>query len=131
MAALRAVPHTLAATAHLSHSYPDGACLYFTFAARPPADELEATYVALWDAGTRAVLASGGALSHHHGVGLNRARFVREALGPAFDVLAATKAGARPARHPQPGQARAAVAVRRGAVARAVAVRRPRSPGGA
>ena len=35
VAALRAVPHTLAATAHLSHSYPDGACLYFTFAARP------------------------------------------------------------------------------------------------
>ena len=41
--------------------------------------------------GTRAVLGSGGALSHHHGVGLNRARFVADALGPAFDVLVATK----------------------------------------
>ena len=30
-----------------------------------------------------AVLAAGGALSHHHGVGLNRSRFVAEALGPA------------------------------------------------
>ena len=38
---------------------------------------------ALWDAGQRAVLAHGGNLSHHHGVGLNRARFVAEALGPA------------------------------------------------
>ena len=34
--ALIAVPHARAATCHLSHSYRDGACLYFTFAATPP-----------------------------------------------------------------------------------------------
>ena len=39
---------------------------------------------------------AGGALSHHHGVGLNRSRFVAEALGPAFDVLVATKAALDP-----------------------------------
>ena len=85
-----------AATAHLSHSYSDGACLYFTFAATPPADAIESTYVALWDAGTRAVLAHGGSLSHHHGVGLNRARFVAEALGAGFAVLTALKAALDP-----------------------------------
>jgi alkyldihydroxyacetonephosphate synthase len=90
-AAVLEVPHALAASCHLSHSYLDGACLYFSFAARPPADEIESTYRAMWDAGQRAVLASGGNLSHHHGVGLNRARFVPEALGPAFDVLVALK----------------------------------------
>jgi alkyldihydroxyacetonephosphate synthase len=90
-AAMMAVPHARVASCHLSHSYLDGACLYFTFAATPPTDEIESTYVAMWDAGQRAVLGSGGNLSHHHGVGLNRARFVREALGPAFDVLVATK----------------------------------------
>ena len=90
-AALMGVPHARAATCHLSHSYLDGACLYFTFAATPPPDEIESTYVALWDAGQRAVLASGGNLSHHHGVGLNRARFTAEALGPAFDVLVGLK----------------------------------------
>ena len=89
--ALMAVPHARMASCHLSHSYLDGACLYFTFAATPPADEIEATYIAMWDAGQRAVLASGGNLSHHHGVGLNRARFMREALGPAFEVLAGIK----------------------------------------
>ena len=89
--ALLAVPHARAATCHLSHSYIDGACLYFTFAATPPAGEVESTYVALWDAGQRAVLANGGNLSHHHGVGLNRSRFVAEALGPAHDVLTAVK----------------------------------------
>jgi alkyldihydroxyacetonephosphate synthase len=89
--AMLAVPHARAATCHLSHSYLDGACLYFTFAATPPADEVEATYVALWDAGSRAVLAAGGNLSHHHGVGLNRSRFMAEALGSALPVLQAVK----------------------------------------
>ncbi len=89
--AMMAVPHARVASCHLSHSYLDGACLYFTFAATPPADEIESTYVAMWDAGQRAVLGAGGNLSHHHGVGLNRGRFVADALGPAFDVLVALK----------------------------------------
>ena len=50
----------------------------------------------MWDAGTRAVLARGGSLSHHHGIGVNRARFVREALGPAFDTLVALKGALDP-----------------------------------
>jgi alkyldihydroxyacetonephosphate synthase len=86
-AALMSVAHARVASCHLSHSYLDGACLYFSFAATPPAEEVESTYVAMWDAGQRAVLASGGNLSHHHGIGVNRGRFVVEALGPAFDVL--------------------------------------------
>lgn len=90
-AALLAVPHARTATCHLSHSYLDGACLYFTFAATPPPDDIEATYVAMWDAGQRAVLASGGNLSHHHGVGLNRARFMPQALGSAMPVLQSVK----------------------------------------
>jgi alkyldihydroxyacetonephosphate synthase len=93
LAALGAVDGVLAASVHQSHSYPDGACLYFTFAGRPEPDPAlkDAFYVACWDAATRAVLARGGALSHHHGVGLNRSRFVADALGPAFGVLVALK----------------------------------------
>jgi alkyldihydroxyacetonephosphate synthase len=91
VAALTAHPHCLVASAHLSHSYTDGACLYLTFAALPPADEIDATYVGMWDAGTSAALANGASLSHHHGVGLNRARFVADALGPAAGVLAKVK----------------------------------------
>ncbi len=99
-AAIRAVEGTLVASAHQSHSYLDGGCLYFTFAANPgegaSLDDRTAYYRAAWDAGTRAVLEAGGSLSHHHGVGLNRARFVRDALGPAFDVLATAKAALDP-----------------------------------
>ena len=90
-AAIGEVPGLLAVSAHQSHSYQTGACLYFTFAGAVEPDQREAFYTAAWDAGTRAVLANGGSLSHHHGVGLNRARFVPEALGPAFATLQAVK----------------------------------------
>lgn len=103
-AAMLAVPHARTATCHLSHSYIDGACLYFTFAANPPADDVESTYTALWDAGSRAVLAHGGNLSHHHGVGLNRSRFVEEALGSGFAVLRALKKSLDPKGILNPGK---------------------------
>jgi alkyldihydroxyacetonephosphate synthase len=91
LAALNSVDGTIAASAHQSHSYVDGGCLYFTFAAKVEPEDRDRCYRALWDAGSRAVLSAGGALSHHHGIGLNRSRFVAEALGPAFDVLVAAK----------------------------------------
>lgn len=91
LGAIAAVPGTLAVSAHCSHSYPDGACLYFTFAGKPEPQAKDAFYRDVWDAGTRAVLGAGGSLSHHHGVGLNRARFMAEALGGGLDVLVAVK----------------------------------------
>jgi len=102
--AIRSVDHALVASAHQSHSYSDGACLYFTFAGNPPAEEREDFYLAAWDAGTRAVLAEGGGLSHHHGIGLNRSRFVREALGPAFGVLEDVKRSLDPSGILNPGK---------------------------
>ncbi|MDZ7677079.1 MAG: FAD-binding oxidoreductase [Acidimicrobiales bacterium] len=94
--ALQQIDGVRAASAHQSHAYVDGACLYFTFAGRPSDGDRDAMYRRCWDAGTRAVLAGGGALSHHHGVGLNRARFMTEALGPAHTVLAAVKSSLDP-----------------------------------
>jgi alkyldihydroxyacetonephosphate synthase len=102
--ALLAVGGTIAASAHQSHSYPSGGCLYFTFAGQVEANERDAYYRTVWDAGQRAVLAHGGALSHHHGVGINRARFMREALGPALDVLVATKRALDPRGILNPGK---------------------------
>jgi alkyldihydroxyacetonephosphate synthase len=96
IAALLGVEGTLAASAHLSHSYTDGACLYFTFAGKPEADAKDAYYTALWDAGQHAAMANGATLSHHHGVGISRARFVRTALGSGLDVLASLKTALDP-----------------------------------
>ena len=92
VAALKAVPGMWVASAHQSHSYTDGACVYFTWAGQPPeGTAAEAFYNQAWDAVTTTVLGHGGALSHHHGVGLNRSRFMAQALGPGLDVLASVK----------------------------------------
>jgi len=91
LTALRECDDLAVASAHLSHAYSDGACLYFTFGGFPPKDQREDCYRRLWDAAMTATLRSGAALSHHHGIGLNRARAARAALGTAHDVLLATK----------------------------------------
>jgi alkyldihydroxyacetonephosphate synthase len=101
VAALRGIEGTIAASVHQSHAYRDGACLYFTFAGRRPGRgngddpaELawqEAYYRRAWDTATASVLAHGAAVSHHHGIGLNRGRFLAEALGPSFGVLQSLK----------------------------------------
>ena len=94
--AMSEVPGSILVSAHQSHSYPTGACLYFTFGGMVDADQRDAYYTAVWDAGTRSVLANGGSLSHHHGIGLNRARFVPEALKGGFGVLTSVKAALDP-----------------------------------
>ena len=104
VAALSGVEGTIAAGAHQSHSYPSGGCLYFTFAGKVDEDRRDAYYRDLWDAGQRAALAFGGALSHHHGVGLNRGRFMAEALGTGFDVLVAAKQALDPVGILNPGK---------------------------
>jgi len=82
------------ASCHQSHSYLDGGCLYFTFVvepANPTTASIEQVYVDLWNIVQRAALSAGATVSHHHGVGINRARFLREALGPALDTWRAVK----------------------------------------
>jgi alkyldihydroxyacetonephosphate synthase len=94
VAALSGVEGSLVASAHCSHSYGDGGCLYFTFAGRvgDDLDAKDAFYKASFDGALGAVMARGGAISHHHGVGLNRAHHVRAALGEgAFAVLTGLK----------------------------------------
>lgn len=91
---LMAVEDTIAATAHQSHAYTDGGCLYFTFAGRPSGPGREAAESfdrKAYDAVTGAALAAGGAISHHHGIGLNRRSYMRSHLGEGLSVLQAVK----------------------------------------
>jgi alkyldihydroxyacetonephosphate synthase len=101
-AELSVIPSTLVVTVHQSHAYLDGACLYFTFAGRPETDAAQ-YYRLVWDIAIRAVLSSGGALSHHHGVGRNRARFVKEALASAYPLLVMLKDNLDPQNLLNPG----------------------------
>lgn len=74
--------------AHLSHAYPDGCSIYFTFAgSAPTAAEAEARYDAAWRAALDAAIGAGGTLSHHHGVGRSKAPKLGAELGAGVDVV--------------------------------------------
>lgn len=99
LAAVAGVEGTVWTSAHLSHAYGDGACVYITIAGMGAG-----WYVPAWDAAAGAILAAGGALSHHHGIGLAKARFLPAALGAAHAVLVDVKRALDPAGVLNPGK---------------------------
>jgi alkyldihydroxyacetonephosphate synthase len=84
----RALSPMVFVMAHFSHAYPDGGSIYFTFAgsARDD-DEAIRKYDAAWAAALRAAVDAGGTLSHHHGVGRNKAPAMLREQGAAVDVV--------------------------------------------
>ncbi|MCC6644954.1 MAG: FAD-binding oxidoreductase [Polyangiaceae bacterium] len=88
----RALGRHVFVMAHLSHAYPDGCSIYFTFAGAAGSDaECLARYDRAWRDAMTACLEAGGALSHHHGVGRSKAPRVPSELGEAgLGLLRAT-----------------------------------------
>lgn len=74
--------------AHFSHAYPDGASIYFTFAGAG-GDERRALalYDETWRVAMKALIGSGGTLSHHHGVGRSKAPMMGQEQGLAVDLI--------------------------------------------
>jgi alkyldihydroxyacetonephosphate synthase len=83
---------TGAVLAHISHSYEDGASLYFTFFfARDLGDEL-GQWRAIKKAASDAIAENGGTISHHHGVGQDHVAWLPKEKGPlALEMIAAAK----------------------------------------
>ncbi|MCC6524354.1 MAG: FAD-binding oxidoreductase [Polyangiaceae bacterium] len=96
-------PHVFV-MAHMSHAYPDGCSIYFTFAGtgRDPADA-EARYDRTWRAAMTAALEAGGTLSHHHGVGRSKAPMLGAELGHGVAVVGALRQAWDPAGILNPG----------------------------
>jgi len=75
-------------TAHVSHFYPNGVGFYFTFAGIPPKDQTDLEfYQEVWDTVIKTVEDCGGSFGHHHGVGINRSKWMSVEWGKAFDSL--------------------------------------------
>ncbi len=66
---------------HLSHAYPTGASLYFTFLARQAQGREIEQWQAAKRAATDAIMAGGGTLSHHHGIGTVHQAWMHEEHG--------------------------------------------------
>jgi alkyldihydroxyacetonephosphate synthase len=105
---LNGIDGCLAASAHESHAYLDGACLYFTFAGRgpDPSDDkwAEDYYRRSWEEVMGATRRHRGSISHHHGIGLVRGPYLADALGEGFSVLESLKAALDPVGILNPGK---------------------------
>jgi alkyldihydroxyacetonephosphate synthase len=90
---------------HLSHAYRDGASLYFTWLAPvPPGEEIE-RWRAVKRAACDAIVAAGGTITHHHGVGRDHVSYMRdEVTDLGVEALRAVKERLDPSGIMNPGK---------------------------
>lgn len=94
---------------HVSHSYRDGASLYFTFVfprrLESGLDGELAQWLDIKRAASDAILANGGTISHHHGVGTDHTPWLAQEKGPrGIAALRGVKAALDPAAAMNPGK---------------------------
>jgi len=91
---------------HTSHAYPDGANLYMIFHGHAQAEsDVSDLYWRAVGAALRACAESGGTISHHHGIGIGKARWLELEYGTAgLNLLRALQAAVDPRRQFNPGK---------------------------
>ncbi len=83
---------------HISHSYLDGACLYFTFMFPMDLSDPVKQWFKLKRIVSDHIVKNGGTISHHHGVGADHAPWYLKEAGPtALLALRAMKSAVDPA----------------------------------
>jgi alkyldihydroxyacetonephosphate synthase len=91
--------------AHVSHSYLDGASLYFTFVFPRRLDAEITQWLAIKRAASEAIARHGGTISHHHGVGTDHLAWLPHEKGAiGMSLLEATKREIDPQRVLNPGK---------------------------
>jgi alkyldihydroxyacetonephosphate synthase len=76
--------------AHISHSYTDGASLYFTCTFVRDVDRDVDQWLAIKRAASDAIVANGGTISHHHGVGTDHMPWIASEKGPISTAILKT-----------------------------------------
>src|SRR5690242_10726176 len=97
--------HAQAVACHLSHLYPSGSSLYFTFLITGADDhDAETRYREAWQQAAHGYTEAGGTITHHHGVGRLKAPFLAQDLGETGTaVLNTIRAALDPAGIMNPG----------------------------
>jgi alkyldihydroxyacetonephosphate synthase len=86
--------HAEAVGCHCSHAYETGCALYFTFVLR--SEDREQALERAWHDALDAVIASGGTMTHHHGVGQLKAPWLARELDGFAPYLARVQAAFDP-----------------------------------
>ena len=103
--AMRGVDGVVVASGHASHFYPQGVCFYFTFGGLPLKHSTPFKfYESVWDSIMDACLRQGGSISHHHGIGLMRAKWLNKEMGARFEMLEKIKRAIDPGKIMNPGK---------------------------
>ncbi len=90
---------------HFSHAYPQGTSLYLILHGQARDDaEAERRIGDIWRTSMEVTMRAGGALSHHHGVGIARLPWIRAALGDAAPLLDKVKVALDPVGVLNPGK---------------------------
>jgi alkyldihydroxyacetonephosphate synthase len=89
---------------HFSHWYPWGAMIYGRFVIPDGGPDAVELHDALWDDAVEAILASGGVMNDHHGVGLKLGHHMHAQWGAAFESLRRIKAALDPNGIMNPGK---------------------------
>ena len=90
---------------HVSHSYIDGASLYFTFVFARDDERAVAQWRAIKESASRAISDNGGTISHHHGVGTDHAQWMAPEKGAVgMEILRAVKQRVDPQQMMNPGK---------------------------
>ncbi|MEI9994020.1 MAG: FAD-binding oxidoreductase [Rhizomicrobium sp.] len=90
---------------HVSHAYPDGASLYFTYIFPRALEREVAQWRAIKAAASDAIVGNGGTISHHHGVGEDHLPWIAAEKGAlGIDVLRAVKMALDPKGVMNPGK---------------------------
>ncbi len=78
--------------AHFSHAYPEGCSIYFTLVGKKKNhEENRDLYVRMWRDAMEACLKAGGTISHHHGIGFLKGKFLPRELGAGMDFYRTLK----------------------------------------
>jgi alkyldihydroxyacetonephosphate synthase len=97
--------HAPLVACHISHLYPTGASLYFTFMARARRGEELSQWAEVKGAACEAIVAAGATITHHHAVGRDHARYVGAEVGETgVAALRALKRELDPAGIMNPGK---------------------------
>jgi alkyldihydroxyacetonephosphate synthase len=87
------------ALCHFSHAYEQGCCAYFTFGGSGDTEkDARSAYVRAWEGAMSTALELGATISHHHGVGRARARWVADEMGGWMRVWRSIKDSIDPKR---------------------------------
>lgn len=91
--------------AHFSHAYEDGCNIYFTFVGggKNPEERRE-RYISIWNDAMEACLRAGGAISHHHGIGLLKRKWLKDEHGKGYEIIKSLKSIIDPKNIMNPGK---------------------------